>query len=213
MIPIRDKGCYCFTLETIDTVDIFTKPMYKQIIVHSLNHFIDNKGLVVYGWCLTSNKLYIICQEQHNLSLKELRKEFVAFTCKKLVEALKEENSYRKEWLLKHFEKPAAFTNEETLLSCWGEVKTIAEIDMQDPESMADYLELIHSIPVKERVVQYPADYLYSSARDYNALPGLVKIIKLTSVEQQLTEIENRKNGFRTIYKNNRPAGEGSASL
>lgn len=200
MMPIRNNGCYCFTLETIDTVDIFTKVMYKQLIVHSLNHFIDSRGLVVYGWCLMSNKLYIICQAQSNISLEELRKKFVDFTCEKIIDAIKEEYSNRNVWLLQHFQKTTSLFDEGTTPSCWGEVKTIAQIDISSPESMAAHLEFIHGLPVKERVVQYPSDYLYSSARDYAGLPGLVKITKPTSVEQELYEIESRKSGFRRNY-------------
>ncbi|MCH5600336.1 hypothetical protein [Niabella ginsengisoli] len=104
MMTIRENGCYCFTLETIDTVDIFNKPMYKQIIVHSLNHFIDSKSLIVYGWSLMSNKLYIICQSHEGL-LTNLRDSFLVFTCEKIIEAMKDEPAERRDWLLTHFQK------------------------------------------------------------------------------------------------------------
>lgn len=200
MMPIRDNGCYCFTLETVDTVDIFTRPMYKQLIVHSLNHFIDSKGLIVYGWCLMSNKLYLICQSLQNVSLQDLRKSFLLFTCEKIVEAIKEEHTERNTWLLKHFQRPTSLFDEGITQTCWGDVKTTAQIDLQQPQSMAEQLEFIHSIPVKERVVQYPSDYIYSSARDYADMPGLVKVTRPTMVESELYEIESRKNGFRANY-------------
>ncbi|MCH5689797.1 hypothetical protein LWM68_39575 [Niabella sp. W65] len=200
MMTIRDNGCYCFTFETIDTVDIFTKTMYKQIIVHSLNHFIDIKGLIVYGWCLMSNKLYFIGQSLENISLKDLRDEFVVFTCRKIVEAIQGDPSERNTWLLSHFQKPVAFEKDPVRQSCWGDIKTTAQIDLKVPQSMAEQLEFIHSLPVKERVVQYSSDYIYSSARDYIGMPGLVKITKPATVESELFEIESRKNGFRTNY-------------
>ncbi|MCH5600337.1 hypothetical protein [Niabella ginsengisoli] len=71
---------------------------------------------------------------------------------------------------------------------------------MRLSQSMAEQLEFIHSLPVKERVVQYSSDYIYSSARDYAGMPGLVKISKPARVEHELYEIESRKNGFRTNY-------------
>ena len=201
MMPITDKGCYCFTIETIDTVDIFTRPMYKQLIVHSLNHFIDSKGLIVYGWSLMSNKLYMICQSAGNIPLKELRGQFIEFTSKKIVEAIKDDPSERNLWLLKHFERPAPFFDSGTSLSCWGDIKTTRQMDMQAPQGIAEQLEFMHSLPVKERIVQYAADYLYSSARDYSGLPGLVKITKFVAVERALYEIESRKAGFRSNPK------------
>lgn len=200
MMPIRDNGCYCFTFETIDTVDIFTKTMYKQIIVHSLNHFIDSKGLIVYGWCLMSNKLYFIGQSLENISLKELRDDFVVFTSRKIVEAIQSDPSERNTWLLSHFHTTRADDGNPAQQSCWGDINTTAQIDMKHPQSMAEQLEFIHSLPVKERVVQYSSDYIYSSSRDYIGMPGLVKITKPATVESELYEIESRKNGFRTNY-------------
>ncbi len=201
MMPIKDRGCYCFTLETIDTVDVFIRPMYKQLIVHSLNHFIDSKGLIVYGWCLMSNKLYLICQSMENLPLKELRAEFVAFTSGKIVEAMRDDPSQRNLWLLKHFDRPALSSGNGVIISCWGDIKTTREIDMQMPQSLAEQLDFIHHIPVKERIVQYASDYLYSSARDYSGLPGLVKTTRPVTVERALYEIESRKAGFRSNPK------------
>ena len=66
---------------------------------------------------------------------------------------------------------------------------------------MAEHLEYIHNAPVKERFVQYPADFYYSSARDYvDGVSGLVKITKLSAVEQALEAIENRKSSFKIKY-------------
>ena len=199
MIPIRNNGCYCFTLEVVDTVDIFTRPMYKQIIVHSLNHFIDNKGLVVYGWCLMSNKLSLVCQSAGFTSLINLFTEFIAFTSKKIVDAIQRNPDNRNNWLAKHFENKSGEMDDNP--SCWSEISTVAEIDISNPKSMAEYLESIHSQPVKDRIVHDASDYVYSSARDYAIHSGLVKITKPASVETLLYEMENRKNSFRINYQ------------
>ena len=47
----QQYGSHFITLNVVDWVDIFIRPVYKQIIVHSLNHFIATKGLNVYAWC------------------------------------------------------------------------------------------------------------------------------------------------------------------
>ena len=41
---------------------------------------------------------------------------------------------------------------------------------------MDQKLDYIHENPVKEGIVQKPEDYLYSSARDYAGMKGLVEI-------------------------------------
>ncbi|HTG57294.1 MAG TPA: hypothetical protein VL943_13545, partial [Niabella sp.] len=106
----------------------------------------------------------------------------------------------RNTWLLSHFQQAGMSEGAPVQQSCWGDINTTAQIDMKQPQSMAEQLEFIHGLPVKERVVQYSSDYIYSSSRDYIGMPGLVKITRPASVESELYEIESRKNGFRTNY-------------
>ena len=49
---------YYLTLTIEEWIDV--RPIYKHIIVDSLNYCIANKGLEVYCWCLMSNHLHII---------------------------------------------------------------------------------------------------------------------------------------------------------
>lgn len=200
MISLHDNRSYCLTLETVDSVDIFTKPMYKQIVVHSLNHFIDSKGLVVYGWTLLTNRLYLICQTQRiDLPLSALRTEFKQFTCAKIIDAINNEPGERRDWLLRHFMKSSSlFTVPKP--KCWKPALSVVQLDINRPETMAEHLDMIHNLPVKDRIVQHSTDYLYSSARDYEGLAGLVHITMLTAIEQELHGIESRKSTFRSYY-------------
>jgi len=174
--------------------------MYKQIIVHSLNHFVSSRGLIIYGWCLMSNKLYLIAQSLENASLENLKNELLVFTCEKIIDAMKSEPNKRNTWLQSHFQKHPVINSRGFTQSCWGNIETTALIDMRTPQSLAEQLEFIHSLPVKERVVLYGSDYIYSSSRDYEGMPGLVKITKPAAVENELYEIESRKKGFRASY-------------
>lgn len=198
VISFNENGCYLLTLETIGEIDFFVRPVYKQIIVHSLNHFIDNKGFIIYAWCLMSNRLYLICQVQKNILLGDIRKGFKQFTTEKIIDAMNTETEEKRALILDLLEKQTVLLNRP--FNIWNQIKNPVSIDMYKPETMAEQIEWIHNMPVKERFVQYPEDYLYSSAKDYQDGNGLVSIIKLSPVEQQLNAIENRKNGFRSNF-------------
>lgn len=201
VISFDDHGCYFLTLETVDLTDIFIRPVYKQIVVHTLNHYINSKGLIVYGWCLMPNKLYIICQVQKNVSFKELRKAFKQFTTEKVIEAVNNEPEERRQWLTEHFQKNYGFLGAQKKLEVWKREKEMLSIDLARPEIMAEHLELVHNIPVQERIVRYASDFIYSSAADYETgREGLVKIARLGAVEQALDDIENRKSVFKTKF-------------
>lgn len=201
VISFDEHGCYFLTLETVDMVDVFTRPVYKQIVVHTLNHFIDNKGLIVYGWCLMTNRLYLVAQAQRHILLGDIRKGFKQFTSEKIIETIHTEPDERQGWMLQRFEKTTGLFHKQKKHECWKKIKEPVLVDMRKPEIMAEHLEFIHNAPVKERFVQYPADFYYSSARDYiDDVKGLVKIEKLTPVETALDDIENRKSSFKVKY-------------
>ena len=43
------EAIYFVSFATVNWIDVFTRPEYKNIVVDSLNHCIKNKGLVVYA--------------------------------------------------------------------------------------------------------------------------------------------------------------------
>ena len=69
---IEQQACYYLTFNVVEWIDIFTRPVFKQIIVESLNYFIEKKGLIVYGWCLMTNHLHLIAQAKEGFSLQVL---------------------------------------------------------------------------------------------------------------------------------------------
>jgi REP element-mobilizing transposase RayT len=51
---------YFLTDTVVDWVDIFTRPLYKHIILESLTYCQKEKGLILYAWVLMSNHLHVI---------------------------------------------------------------------------------------------------------------------------------------------------------
>jgi putative transposase len=196
------QACYFLTFNTVDWVDIFIRPVYKQIIVHSLNHFIDHKGLVVYAWCLMTNHLHLLAQAKENCVIAEIEKEYKSFTTQKILEAIDTEPDIRKAWLLKRFEN---FGNMLGLLKkfhVWQNSSNPVFIDVRKKEALLDYAEYIHLNPVRDRIVDTACDYLYSSARDYSGMQGLVNISKLSLIDQQLVTSDTTSSFFGKFIRN-----------
>ena len=60
-IQHRITGEIYFVTDTVvDWVDVFTRPVYKHIILESLEYCQKNKGLIIYAWVLMSNHLHAI---------------------------------------------------------------------------------------------------------------------------------------------------------
>jgi putative transposase len=197
------QACYFITFNTVDWVDVFIRPVYKQVIVHTLNHFIDNKGLIVYAWCLMTNHLHLLVQSKEGYVIAEIEKEFKSFTTTKILEAIDTEPEARKDWMLKRFEN---FSNMLGLMKkyhVWQGYSSPAFIDCRKTDTLIEHVTFIHDNPVRDRFVDTAADYPYSSARDYAGMNGLVNITKFTTVEQQLAAAESFNSNFFVKYIRN----------
>jgi putative transposase len=196
------QGCYFLTFNTVDWVDVFIRPVYKQIIVHSLNYFIDNKGLNVFAWCLMTNHLHLLVQARENGVIAEIENEYKSFTAKKILQDIDTEPDIRKTWMMNHFEN---FGNIFGLLKkfhVWQMSSSPVFIDMNKKDTLTEYAEFIHGNPVRDRIVDTASDYLYSSARDYSGMKGLVHITKLAHIDEQMVTADMTGNFFGKFIRN-----------
>ena len=165
---------YFLTLTIIDWIDIFSRHVYKHLIVDSLNYCIANKGLKVYCWCLMSNHLHIIASATDEDNLSDILRDFKKFTSKAIIDAIKENPESRKEWMLNLFWYAGKNNNKIKNFKVWQDGNDAKEIHLTSfLEQKMDY---IHYNPVRAEIVANPEEYLYSSARDYSGEKGLVNI-------------------------------------
>ncbi|MCG2613059.1 transposase [Terrimonas sp. NA20] len=197
------QASHFLTLNTVDCVDIFIRPVYKQVIVHTLNHFIDSKGLVVFSWCLMTNHLHLLVQPQDGYSIEEIEQEYKAFTTQKILAAMETEPETRKDWMLKRFEGYVNDPGKIRQYNIWQNRSSRSIIEMDKPAGLVEYYEYIHENPVRERFVDHAPDFPYSSARDYAGSRGLVNITKLPSIEQLLAASESFSGSFLVKHVRN----------
>jgi len=174
--PISEHGCYYLTFNVTDWTDIFVKPVFKQIIAESLNYFVDRKGLLVYGWCLMTNHLHLIARASKDFSLTPLATEYKEFTSKIILQDIDAEPDVRKNWILKNFSDRSRLLRLTDKFQVWQSNINPVYIDPENIDVLNEHLDYIHNQPVRDRIVVNPEDYLYSSARDYAGLKGLVAI-------------------------------------
>ncbi|HVZ57360.1 MAG TPA: transposase [Chitinophagaceae bacterium] len=197
------SNCFFLTLTVVDWVDLFVRPVYKQVIVHSLNHFTENKGLKIYAWCLMSNHLHLMAGTREGQAISELEKEFKRFTTPKLLEGMTVEPARRRKWMMTRFEN---LSNKLGLLKkyqVWHTCTNPVFISPNNPLGLLERVEYIHDNPVRDRIVTAAEDYLYSSARDYAGMKGLVNIHKIPSVIQHISIAGNVHGNFFGRYIRN----------
>lgn len=201
-IDPKEGACYFLTLNTTDWVDIFIRPVYKQIVVHSLNHFIEHKGLTIYAWCLMTNHLHLLARAGENTVLAEIEKEFKSFTAEKILESIHTEPMARKQWMLHCLQNLGNILGLSKKFHVWQKNSCPVYIALDKKDILIEYFDYIHAAPVRDRIVDTGCDYLYSSARDYSGMQGLVHITSLPLIDQQVIQSDTTSSFFGKFVRN-----------
>ncbi len=169
------EGLYFITSTIVDWVDLFTRPVYKHIIVDSLNFCIAHKGLKIHAWVLMSNHIHLLASSDHDLP--SVMRDFKKFTSKKLSEAMDSAEESRRHWLITkfHFSADRVLRNKE--FKIWKD--GYHPVELQNNLMIEQKLDYIHNNPVRAEIVALPEQYMYSSAVDYCGEKGFVEIEKL----------------------------------
>jgi REP element-mobilizing transposase RayT len=166
---------YFVTDTVVDWVDVFTRPVYKHIILESLEYCQKNKGLIIYAWVLMSNHLHAIVGSNSQERVSDIWRDFKKFTSKKIIETIQTEYSEsRSEWMLNRFEYSGKNDKKIKNYRFWQEGNDAQGIYLND--YFEQKLNYIHENPVKAELVNRAEDYRYSSAIDYAGSIGLLKV-------------------------------------
>ncbi len=170
-------GCtYFLTMTVVNWIDVFTRPVYKHIIVDALKYNQENKGLIIYAWCLMSNHIHLIAEADDDHHLSDILRDFKKFTSKAIVsEIIENSEESRKKWLLSEFEFAGRYKSSIKNYKFWQDGNEAKEI--HSTSFMEQKLEYIHENPVKAEIVENAEEYIYSSAKNYTEEPGLIEVV------------------------------------
>lgn len=172
----NQHACHYITFNTVDWVDVFIKPVYKQIIVDALNEFIDTRGLIVYAWCLMTNHLHLLLQAKDGTGLSMIERDFKKITTSRILDALDMEPDLRRGWMLERFEHFSQSLKKIEKYQVWQSCSNPEFLDFKQPFKVREHLTYVHENPVRDKIVYLPEDYVFSSAGDYAGKKGLVHV-------------------------------------
>lgn len=84
------EAFYIITFAVIGWIDVFTRKVYKDLLLDSFRFCIKEKGLVIHAYVIMSNHVHLIISKTGNPSLsdimRDLEKVFISsYFCKKLI--------------------------------------------------------------------------------------------------------------------------------
>lgn len=175
-LTIPNNPCYFLTFNVVDRLDIFVRPLYKEVITRTLNHFVETQGLIIYAWCLMTSHLHLLIKPHEGNGPAYFERDFKKYTTPEIIKAVEMEMDLRKEWMMQRFEDFSKSLKKIEKFHLWQSCSSPLHIDADQPSLLLDKIDHIHENPVRERIVELPENYLFSSARDYAGLKGLVKV-------------------------------------
>jgi putative transposase len=187
----NQKTCSYLTFNTVDWVDIFIRPVYKEVIADALNHFINEKGLIVYAWCLMSNHIHLVADCKPNTTLALIERDFKKYTTTEILEAIDLEPDLRRGWMLQRFEHSSQTLKRIEKFQLWQNCSNPSFIDFKQVFKLQERILYVHENPVRDKIVARPEDYLYSSAADYAGKKGPVKATVINFEQLRLSVLKS----------------------
>ena len=87
---IRNKHEIHFvSFSVVGWVDLFTRPLYKNIVLESFQYCQSHKGLNIHGWCIMTNHVHFLAGATND-NLSEILRDLKKFTSCSLLKTIHE---------------------------------------------------------------------------------------------------------------------------
>ena len=162
-----DNSAVYFTTSTVaGWTDVFTREMYKIILLDSIRHCQQSQGLKIHAWVLMTNHLHTICSCKDGNDLGLIWRNLKSFTAMNLIDAIiKNVKESRKEYLLHVLETEGKKSSSNFRYKFWEHENHPVLLD--NTEMYNQRLNYLHWNPVTASYVIEPWHWFYSSAIDY----------------------------------------------
>ena len=159
---------YFMTHTIVAWIPVFTRKAYFEVVLEALKYCRDVKGLRIYAWVMMDNHLHMIAA---GADIVKTIKEFKSYTAREILRLTQEGG---KDWLLDQFKFYKSGYKSGSKYQVWQDGYHPQEIS--NDQMLRQKMDYIHHNPVRAGLVEKAEDWLYSSARNYLGMEGLLEI-------------------------------------
>jgi putative transposase len=157
-----EGAAYFITLTVEGWVDVFTRKVLVDELVHNLKYCQEHKGLEVFAYVIMPSHVHLIVRREGGL-LSDWLRDFKAFTAKQILALITSETGEsRREWMLPFFEQQAVGKAQNKHFAFWR--KDSHPIELWSGKVVAQKIQYIHQNPVEQGIVTEAHHYLLSGA-------------------------------------------------
>lgn len=163
---VRDDTIPHFvTFTVVGWSDVFSRELYKEILMNSLIYCIDHKSLDLHAWVIMTNHVHLIISSKTN-KLENIVRDIKKYTSKQIVEKIEiNQKESRKEWLMYMFSFAGRTNNNNKHYQFWQQY--YHPVELSNDARLQQRMNYLHENPVRAGLVWEPWHYKYSSAIDY----------------------------------------------
>lgn len=166
------QGLYFLTFQVVGWADVFSRKVYRDIIIDSFNYCRRHKQLKIYSYVIMTNHVHCILSTETNLS--DIVRDFKRHTSTQILKTIETEKESRKEWLMMVFKYHAKYNKRNNELQFWTHENHAVELTSNE---MIDIrINYIHQNPVRAGWVANDYEYIYSSATNFAESESVIEL-------------------------------------
>lgn len=173
---IRNQNALHFlTLTVVDWIDVFSRKLYKDMLIESLQFCQKEKGLIIYAYVIMSNHLHLIVKAKNGFLLSNILRDFKKFTAVRIIQSIKlNDKESRRRWMIPIFQDHGFYNSNNKFFQFW--IQRNHPIELKSRAWIIQKLNYIHLNPVRAGLVDKVEHYVYSSALQYAGGKGVLEV-------------------------------------
>lgn len=167
-LKITDQhGLYFVTCTIVGWIDVFSRKCRRDTVIESLKYCRREKGLLIGAYVIMTNHIHLVVKVKDNsaFTLSDILRDFKKFTANTILKAINSPKESRQEWMNHMFTYFAKYNTNNREKQFW--IQDNYPVELFTQRATWQKINYIHNNPVAAGWVDHPAEYVYSSARNY----------------------------------------------
>ncbi|MFT6338336.1 MAG: putative transposase [Saprospiraceae bacterium] len=145
---VNQNHLHFITATVVGWIDVFSRKVYKDILIDSFKYCQEKKGLEVYAYVIMSNHIHIVVAAKEGYEFSNILRDFKKHTSKAIIKHVVENpTESRQAWMLKLFKYYAKYNKNNTTYQLWRRDNHPVELVRKD--WMWQKINYIHQNPVQ----------------------------------------------------------------
>ncbi|MFT6335870.1 MAG: putative transposase [Saprospiraceae bacterium] len=172
---VNQNHIHFITPTIVGWLDVFSRKIYRDIILESLAYCRREKGLGIHAYVIMTNHLHLVVSAKEGFRLSDIIRDFKSYTAKRIIEEmLHNPTESRQEWMLRLLKYFAKHNNRNKTHQLWQQHNH--PVELVSKIWIGRKIEYVHDNPVRASLVRRQEDYIHSSASNYLGLQSELEI-------------------------------------